>query len=142
MRIDRRAAVPSTVPSTGPRWKRYGIHWHLFVRAHQLGDKARSTGPVDERYRSETPDLVRYSPPEVLDWQRDRIRDALRDATGGWADPGRQGLDDLDGEWARRLRAQLDKGLSSFQTVRVSDTAMVDVTAYAISVKDCDRHSG
>lgn len=138
--MDRRAAGPG---SGEPRWRRYGIHWHLFVRPHDLSAKARSAGSVAERYRSDSPDQVGRTPPEVLGWLRERIREALRDATGGWADPRRQGLEDLDGvdgRWARRLRGQLDKGLSSFQTVRVSDTGVVDVTAYAISGRDCDRH--
>jgi hypothetical protein len=139
VRIDRSGTPRGT---TEPRWKRYGMHWHLFLRRHDLGDKARSAGLTAERYRSEAPDQVCYSPPEVLEWQRDRIREALEGATADWADGRRQGLDDLTGEWARRLRAQLDKGLSSFQSVRVSDTDIVDVAAYAISRKDCGRHSG
>ncbi|HEX5493448.1 MAG TPA: hypothetical protein VFX70_02590 [Mycobacteriales bacterium] len=138
--MDRQA--PGRSPA-GPRWKRYGIHWHLFVRRHDLGDRARSAGSaaeVVERYRSDPPDRVGHAPPEVLGWQRERIREALGDATPEWADGRRQGLDDLDGEWARRLQSQLDKGLSSFQTVRVSDTRVVDVTAYAIRGRDCDQH--
>ncbi|HEY9476626.1 MAG TPA: hypothetical protein VIS06_22605 [Mycobacteriales bacterium] len=138
MRIDRGGVARTPAE---PRWRRYRIHWHLFVRRHDLGDRERSAGAVAERYRTDPPDEVRDNPAEVLEWQRREIRQALHGAAPGWADGRRQGLDDLDGEWARRLRTQLDRGLSSFQTVRVSDTQMVHVTAYAISFTDCERHS-
>jgi len=137
VRIDRSVA---RTPAE-PRWRRYRIHWHLFVRRHDLTDRERSAGAVAERYRTDPPDEVCDNPTEVLEWQRRQVREALAGAAPGWTDGQRQGLGDLDGEWARRLRTQLDRGLSSFQTVRVSDTQLVDVTAYAISFHDCERHS-
>lgn len=123
-----------------PRWRRYGIHWHLFVRRHELSERARSAGFVDEHYRSAAPDEVRYSPAEVVDWQRGQIRAALRRATGDWSEGRRQGLDDLDGDWARTLLAQLDRGLSSVRTVRTSSTEVTELIAYAISFTACTRH--
>lgn len=128
--------------STDPRWKRYGIHWHMFVARHLLTDKGRSAGFVDEQYRSATPKAVLTSPPDVVGWQRQEITRALRDAKEPWKDGSRQGLDDLSdsGDWGKALRAQLEKGMSSFQVVRVSDSEVVDITAYAISAKDCDQH--
>lgn len=136
----RRDRTGPTGRSTDPRWRRYGIHWHLFVRRHELADRARSAGFVDEHYRSAAPDEVGYSPAEVVDWQRGQIRAALRGATGTWADARRQGLDDLDGDWARALHAQLDRGLSSVRTIRTSDTEVTELTAYAIGFAACTRH--
>lgn len=138
----RRNTGSSMRGSGEPRWKRYGIHWHLFARREGLADKSRSAGFVEEHYRSTAPDEVLYDPAEVLEWLRRQITQALRDAKGRWADPRAQGLDDLSdsGQWARSLRALLDKGMSSFQRVRVSDSHVADLTAYAISSKDCERH--
>jgi hypothetical protein len=125
-----------------PRWKRYGIHWHLFARREGLADRSRSAGFVDDHYRAADPDEVLRDPDEVVEWLRRHVAQALREARGRWADPRAQGFDDLgdSGEWARSLRAVLEKGMSSFQRVRVSDTHVADVTAFAISGKDCERH--
>lgn len=108
------------------KWTELGLKWHAYAEPHQLVDPGRKLdGAADRVNRS--PDAVLHTPDEVADWIARHTVLLAKDADAD----GRR-LQGLMADTIRLNASTAARGLSTYASVRLSLTDVVDLCVEAV----------